>query len=164
MHTTQSLLDLAKANSGIPSDYKLGLILGLTTSAISNYRNARSKPDDLVGSRLAELAGLDAGYVLACLHAERAQEGAARSVWASVASRLAQAGSAAALGAVLVVGSPDAMACTPASSSSAAGAGLYLMSNARRTWRRLQAWLSHAFHPLGGMGAPFGGDTGNCPA
>lgn len=117
MLTTQELLDLAKLHSKLASDYKLGIALGLGTSAISNYRHGRSKPDDQVGADLAKLAGLDAGYVLACLHAERAKDSAARTVWESVAQRLATTAAAAAL--VVVIFSPDrtAQAAEPGASA-----------------------------------------------
>lgn len=114
MHTTLQLLDAAKANSGLSSDYKLGIVLGLTSdSAVTNYRKGRSHPDDKIGRRLADLAGLDEGYVLACLHAERAKDDESRQVWQRIAKRLESV--AASLLAVLVLGvglivSPDASA------------------------------------------------------
>jgi hypothetical protein len=110
MHTTQQILDLAKSNSGLASDYKLGVVLGVTTSALSNYRHNRSSPDDSIGSKLAELAGLDGGYVLACLHAERSRDDQTRSLWRSVASRLAKTGATAAVASLFVGGTPDGMA------------------------------------------------------
>ena len=89
MHSTHQLLDAAKARSGLPSDYKLGIALGLTSdSAVTHYRKGRSHPDDKVGRRLAELAGLDEGYVLACLHAERAKDEESRQAWQRIAKRL----------------------------------------------------------------------------
>lgn len=88
MHTTDELLEAAKRHSGLTTDYKLGMVLGLSNSAVTNYRKGRSHPDDNVGRRLAELAGLDEGYVLACLHAERAKDDESRQAWQRIAKRL----------------------------------------------------------------------------
>lgn len=89
MHTTHALLDAAKAAQGITSDYKLAMLLNATsTSVVSNYRLGRSNPDDATCVKLASLAGLDVGYVLACAHAQRAKDEVTREVWRSVAERL----------------------------------------------------------------------------
>lgn len=72
MLTTNEFLDAVKARHGIPSDYKLGLVLGLTDAAVSHYRKGRSLLDDKVAVKVAELLGVDAGYVVACVHSERA--------------------------------------------------------------------------------------------
>lgn len=88
MNSTSRLLDAAKSRQAIPSDYKLGVTLGLSDSAITNYRKGRSKPDDVVAQRLAELAGLDPAIVVAQLHAERAQTDDTRKLWETIAKRL----------------------------------------------------------------------------
>ena len=88
MHSTHELLEAAKHHSGLATDYKLGIVLGLSNSAVTNYRKGRSHPDDNVGRRLADLAGLDEGYVLACLHAERAKDEESRQAWQRIAKRL----------------------------------------------------------------------------
>lgn len=88
MHSTHELLEAAKRHSGLATDYKLGMVLGLSNSAVTNYRKGRSHPDDNVGRRLAELAGLDEGYVLACLHAERSKDEESRQAWQRIAKRL----------------------------------------------------------------------------
>lgn len=62
--------------------------------------------------RLAELAGLDVGLVVASIRAEREADSPMGVVWASVAGRLAQAGAAAAVACLAVTGTPDAMAGT----------------------------------------------------
>lgn len=138
MHTTQQLLDAAKARQGLPSDYKLGVTLGLTDSALSNYRKGRSHPDDLVGAKLADLAGLDAGYVLSCLHAERAKNDETRAVWTGIAERLQRAGVAAAviLSLGFWTGGPDggALASETQPSQAASAGPLCIMSTRIRGW------------------------------
>lgn len=94
MRTVNELLDQVKANSGIQSDYRLAKTLNLTINTISNYRHGRSRPDDLVLSKLAELGGIPADQVellAVTLQAERATTDEARALWQRIASRL-QAG------------------------------------------------------------------------
>lgn len=90
MHTTEELLDAAKAAQGITSDYKLAMLLRATsTSVVSNYRHGRSHPDDKMAQRIAEAANMDAGYVAACIHAQRATDDEVRRMWEGVAAKLA---------------------------------------------------------------------------
>jgi hypothetical protein len=129
MHTTDQLLDAAKTAAGVSSDYKLGLLLKLSSdSAITNYRKGRSVPDDAVAGRLAEIAGMDVHYVLACVHAERSKDAKTAAVWRGLADRLAKASTAAAFFVVAlgVTGSPDARAAEP--SQAAQRSGLKIMS------------------------------------
>lgn len=121
MHDTGSLLDAAKSRQAIPSDYKLAKALGVSQARISGYRIGKSRPDDLTARKIAELADLDEGYVVACLHAERAQNEEARGLWEGIAKRLERAGLAAvtAVFALLFFGNPDAgaLAKSPDSAS-----------------------------------------------
>ena len=88
MHTISELLDAAKAGEGLTSDYKLALVFSTTSmSLISNYRNGRSAPDDAACIKLAAMARLDVGYVLACVHAHRAKSEETRQAWADVAAK-----------------------------------------------------------------------------
>lgn len=91
MQTTNELLDRIKTDQKIPSDYRLAQVLEVTKNAITNYRYGKSRPNDEVGLRMAELLKADAGYITACLHAERAQSPEVRQLWEKVAKRL-QAG------------------------------------------------------------------------
>lgn len=124
MHTTDQLLDAAKAAAGVSSDYKLGLLLKLSSdSAVSNYRKGRSVPDDVVAERIATLAGLDVHYVLACVHSQRAKDAHTAAVWRGLADRLAKATTAAAVFAVAlgITGTPDARAAQPSQAPTTAG-------------------------------------------
>jgi len=106
------LIDAAQAAQGLPSDYALAARLGTTRAALSSYRTGRSKPDDTTAAKLAEMAGLDPGQVIAWMHADRAKDPAARAMWESIAERL-KAGAATAACAILaagISGSPDAQA------------------------------------------------------
>ena len=88
-------------------------------------------PDDENVRRLADLAGLDAGQVVAQVRAERAEPGPMRDLWASIAVRLARTAVAGLAAVCTVGGGPDAGAQNPAPS-----ARLMIMSNCQRTGRR----------------------------
>ncbi len=70
-HSTIQILDLAKQNAG-GSDYKVAQRLAITRGAVSSWRTGRTSIDDRFCAKIAELAGLDPCYVLACVNAERA--------------------------------------------------------------------------------------------
>lgn len=91
MRTVNELLDKVKANSGIQSDYRLAKTLNLSLNTMSNYRHGRSRPDDLVLSKLAELGGIPADEVellAVTLQADRAATAEAREMWQRIAARL----------------------------------------------------------------------------
>lgn len=118
MHTTHQLLDAAKDRLSVSSDYKLAQALGIAQARISGYRIGKSFPDDAVAQVIADAAGLDRGYVVACIHAERAANEETRSLWQGIAARLQAA--AAVFAAVILsaglVASPDASAMVRAPS------------------------------------------------
>jgi hypothetical protein len=87
MHTVLELLDAARTNSQIQSDYRLAKILEVTANTVGNWRHGRAKPDDLSCVRLAELAGLDPIYVLSCVQSARATSHDVKTLWASMALR-----------------------------------------------------------------------------
>lgn len=95
MHTTDYLLDEVKRRHGLPSDYKLGIVLGLSKNAVGQYRKGVSRPDDNVACRIAELLEMDAAYVVACMHAERSKEPELKTLWLSMAKRLSAPAAAA---------------------------------------------------------------------
>jgi transcriptional regulator with XRE-family HTH domain len=73
MQTTNEFLDAIKVRHNLPSDYKLGLLLGASsTSQVSNYRAGRSRMDEQVALKVAELLDVEPAYVVACVNHERA--------------------------------------------------------------------------------------------
>jgi transcriptional regulator with XRE-family HTH domain len=131
METTKDLLDAVKARYKLPSDYALAAFLGLTRAHVSKYRCDRESLSDEKAMKVAELLGIDAGYVLALMAAERANRThneAALSAWSKVAERLKTCGAAAAL--LLLVAAP-ALSPTPANAAPAQGSagGMYIMLN-----------------------------------
>lgn len=149
MHDTDTLLEVIKVRHAIQSDYRLAKVLGIPANRISNYRSGRSRPDDVTAKLIADKAGLDVGYVLACLHAERAQSTEARSIWEALATRLQAVALALAVMSAGFVASPDAsaMARTPAAPAQT-GVSLYIMSTRIRRWL---AHLARVCQPLGSV-------------
>ncbi|MBN9357525.1 MAG: helix-turn-helix domain-containing protein [Herbaspirillum huttiense] len=88
--STLDFLDEAKAKNGLPSDYALSKALGLTTSAISNYRSGRSRIDDEVALKLAGLTGRNPLEVIAAANMERAKTPEMRALWESLLTKVAK--------------------------------------------------------------------------
>lgn len=127
MTTTVEFLDAIKARHGLPSDYALAAKLGTTRSCISNYRSRRSHLDDSTAIHVANLLEMEAGYVMACAHAERAKSDAERTAWKSIMQKL---GGAAAL---VLIGLGGLSAPSPAHAAPVqATDGLCIMSNRRK--------------------------------
>jgi transcriptional regulator with XRE-family HTH domain len=91
MNRTMELLEAVKKRQGISSDYALAGFMGVTRAQISKYRCDRESLSDEKALWVADLLGLDAGYVLAMMNAERAdraQNTAAATAWEKVVDRL----------------------------------------------------------------------------
>lgn len=91
MKTTVELLDQARAVCGGISDYELAKRLQLTRSAVSKLRTGKAFLGEETAVKIAELVGLDAGYVLSCIAAERAKRTAVKKAWSRAAAKLAGA-------------------------------------------------------------------------
>ncbi|MEN9924378.1 MAG: hypothetical protein RL268_504 [Pseudomonadota bacterium] len=157
MLSTRDLLAAVKASQGLPSNYALARFLKVTDVTVANWHHGRTCPDDEMGAKLAALAGLDEGFVVASMHAERAQNEGARQVWQRIAQRLQAA--AAILAAVIVslvavLAPPGAAHASPLAGPSPAtgderGSVYYVKWLARllatltrrpRTWCRTPSW------------------------
>ena len=122
---TVDFLDLLKKKLELPSDYALAKRLEVDHTCISNYRGGKSAFDSNIALRAAELLGMPAGYVLACIEEERAERTKrpqVKAAWRKVADALAPAI------AILAVGI-GAAAPLP---SPAENPPLYIMSKRRR--------------------------------
>lgn len=108
MHTVNQLFDAVKTVRAVQSDYALAGILGVTKAAINAVRKRGGSISDATAIKVAEITGLPAAYVVACAHAERAQIGAERDVWESIAKKAA--GAAACLVLALFSAPPDGIA------------------------------------------------------
>ncbi|MES2027373.1 MAG: helix-turn-helix domain-containing protein [Pseudomonadota bacterium] len=85
---TLAYLDAAKQRLKIDSDYALSKILGVTTSAISNYRAERSRIDDDVALKLAEILEINPLEVIASANAERARTPEMRARWTGLMQKV----------------------------------------------------------------------------
>jgi transcriptional regulator with XRE-family HTH domain len=110
--TAADLVDAARAGAGLPSFYRLARVLGVGDATVANWRHGRATPDDATTLRLAAMAGVDPAQALAAIHVQRCTDPAIRSVLATIAARVQQAGAAAlaVILSVLISGSPDAQA------------------------------------------------------
>ena len=85
MRTTVQLLDLVKKRLGGISDYKAAAALDVKTATVSLWRTGKSAMGEANALRVAKTLGIDAGYVLACVQAERAKSDQVRAAWKRVA-------------------------------------------------------------------------------
>ena len=117
MISIAQLLDSAKASAKIESDYRLAKVIGITHSAVSNYRAHKTMPDARVLEQLCALSGDDVAVVMAQIQAQRERTPEGKTMWLKVAARL-QAGAVTAILSVcmamlLIAGSAsDARAAT----------------------------------------------------
>lgn len=91
MRTIEQVLDQAKQAQKVPSDYKLGLTLGIGLSSLSNYRSGKSFPDEKTCEILAQAIGEKPDLLMVEMQAQRTKDAKARAMWANLAKRL-QAG------------------------------------------------------------------------
>lgn len=103
MFSIANLLERAKQNANLESDYRLAKVLSINQSAISNYRVGRSWPNEKILAQLCALSGDDVGVVAAQVQAERAQSPEGKSMWMMVAARLAGRASTAFLSVVFAI-------------------------------------------------------------
>lgn len=101
MNTTIGFLSAIKARYNLPSDGRLAVMLGLTRSSISRFMLGKDSLGDETSVKVADLLDIDPGYVIACIHAERAKEVKTRMVWERIAEKMAAV--AAVLAVVLIL-------------------------------------------------------------
>ena len=152
---TVEFLDAVKRRHDLPSDYAAAALIGLTRSQVSKYRNGKDYFGDDTCERVAELLSLDAGYVMACVHAERAKTPSVRQVWEALAKKLERAGAVALAALAFILstwtGGPDAGALAAPRSDAVNGAAVFVMSNGiRRVIGKLRRILTAISSHLGG--------------
>lgn len=133
MHPAE-LLAAVRTAQGIPSNYRLARILGVTDKTVSRWQGGENAPDDPMTERLAALAGLDPDLVVVSMRAHREHTPEGRARWERIAQRLERA--AVALCAVLAVfASPqDSAASTYDSRGQGQGLTVYTLCAVARRW------------------------------
>lgn len=89
MLSTRDLLSAVKAAQGLPSNYALARFLKVTDVTVANWHHGRTCPDDEMGAKLAALAGLDEGFVVASMQSTRPKGSSPSAPRASFARRTA---------------------------------------------------------------------------
>ena len=89
MLTTNQILDLIKEKYDLSSDYQLHKFANWSHSTISGYRNKPQYMSEGHAVQAAQLLDLPEGFILACVHAERAKVKAVKSAWENTAALLA---------------------------------------------------------------------------
>lgn len=102
MKTTNEFLNDIKTAHGLTSDYQLSKLLEIRANRISGYRHGVSLFDEQTCIRVADVLSIDAGYVMACVAAERTNNEAAKKTWQRIAAMM-QTKEAAGLAAALAV-------------------------------------------------------------
>ena len=82
MKTTLEFIADLKKKTGLESDYAIAKLLGVTRNALSLYRTGKGFMGDEVALKVADLLGLEGGYVLACIAAERSKNERVKKAWA----------------------------------------------------------------------------------
>ena len=88
MKTTNDFLDDVKAARGLTSDYQLSKLLECTHSSISNYRMGKNFLSEEMACKIASILGLESGFVLACVAAERSKLPEVKKAWQHLADML----------------------------------------------------------------------------
>lgn len=140
--TTVEFLDALKARRGWTSDYRLAKELGWRQTTVSNYRVGRSAMASEHAMRVAEELGLSHAYVVACMQAERENNGDVAKVWKAIADHFRSAAAIILIALAALSGAQDAHAAPRFSSVSTqpnTAQSLYITLNALRSLLR---WLA----------------------
>lgn len=84
MNFSQKLLTELKEAHGLPSDYKAGLVLGISKQTISNVNIGRNQFSDPTLVKIANILGLDPIKTVANKHIETEESEEMRLFWGQV--------------------------------------------------------------------------------
>ncbi len=87
MKTTEEFLNALRVRYSV-SDRKAAGLLGLSQAAVSRWRTGHDFPSDQQCLKMAQLLDIDGGYVMACVHAERARLPDDKAAWQRLAERI----------------------------------------------------------------------------
>lgn len=127
--TTAEFIVAVKTKYNLQSDYALAKKLGITPTSIYRFTGNKGSFSDATALHVAELLNLNSGYVLACIHAERAKAANEKSTWEKMARYLSTC-AAAVLFFALVSSPIPSTDADPLHYAADNGSGsLYIMSN-----------------------------------
>ncbi len=109
---TKDYIELIKQEKNLPSNYAVARHFGLSPSTLTNYSKGNTCFSDEIALKVASELGLNAGIVLADMHAEREKNPDLQGAWAQVARSLQQATAAAFVCVMLSIPTPSAEAST----------------------------------------------------
>jgi len=85
---TIDLIDEAIQKGRFVSDRQMSLAMGLSGSAVSNYRQGLSKPDNQAMNELARITGRNFNEVVAIIESERATNQSKKEYWKDVLKKM----------------------------------------------------------------------------
>lgn len=136
------LLDQARAVSGLPSDYAIGKLFGVSSQAVSDWRHGRKYPGSLILFKLCILAKLEPAQVTAEIEAERAEKAGQvdqAGAWREVLRKLGGVAASVA-GAVILSAAPTPSNASSGAASQPAGPALSSYTSCTMRRRRRAAW------------------------
>lgn len=154
MRTTNEFLDAFKAKRGLKTDSDLARAWSVSPQMIHQYRTSEKSLSDERAIEIAKVLELDpVGYVLACVHAERAQRPAVKRAWEELVGKLM--GVVSALVCALVLASPGTADASSLRTSHSEDSGSALsvcaerdrITHSRALARRFWRWLRALFAP-----------------
>ncbi|SFA98591.1 hypothetical protein SAMN04515620_1112 [Collimonas sp. OK607] len=86
------LIDAAKQQQGLTSDYKLAQALGITTGRISDLQSGRRPADEAEIMMLADMAKIEPHVAFAAVHKDKEKNPAKRAYWERISLQFAVAG------------------------------------------------------------------------
>lgn len=86
--STLHYLSAVKKRLSIESDYALAKALKIRHSTICGYRAGKSRMDDDVALKIADILGLNPLEVIAAANAERAKSDEMRTVWLGLMEKM----------------------------------------------------------------------------
>ena len=128
MKTTVQYLDAVRIRLNLPSDYAVAKTLGITTAAVSKYRNGHGGFDDLTAAKVAEILDVEALEVISACNFARAKDDRTKDLWEAIWGKAA---GAIAAGLIVSAVGLSAVAPSPAQAASISdnSASVYVMSN-----------------------------------
>lgn len=113
MKNATRYLEAVKARHGGASDYRAAKILGVTTSAVSKWRNGTESFSPTTAKKVAEELGIDEEIVVIESQIDRCKSPEEAAIWQRVLRRLGGAAAAVVAFSVIGLAPMDTQAASP---------------------------------------------------